>query len=59
MWKSSGRPASSPPRCWPASCAPATREAAGGRMTTPQGKPFLYAKPGFRNGDFVAYGGEV
>ncbi len=29
---------------------------AGGKVTTPEGKPFLYGKPGFLNGSFVAYG---
>jgi 3'(2'), 5'-bisphosphate nucleotidase len=32
-------------------------EAAGGRVTTPDGALFLYQKPGFRNGPFVAHGG--
>ena len=52
-------PRTGPTSEWDTAAGQAILEAAGGRMTTPQGKPFLYAKPGFRNGDFVAYGGEV
>lgn len=41
---------------WDTAAGQAVLEAAGGRMTTPDGQPFLYGKPGFRNGNFVAQG---
>jgi len=42
---------------WDTAAGQAVLEAAGGRVTTPDGAPFLYQKPGFRNGPFVAHGG--
>ena len=44
---------------WDIAAAHAVLEAAGGRLTTPEGEPFLYGKAaeGFRNGWFVARGG--
>ncbi len=41
---------------WDTAAGQAVLEAAGGRVTTSDGKPFLYGKPGFRNGNFVAWG---
>lgn len=44
---------------WDIAAGQAVLEAAGGRLTTPEGEPFLYGKAqdGFRNGWFVARGG--
>jgi 3'(2'), 5'-bisphosphate nucleotidase len=44
---------------WDVAAGQAVLEAAGGRMTTPEGKAFVYGKAGegFRNGWFVARGG--
>jgi 3'(2'), 5'-bisphosphate nucleotidase len=44
---------------WDVAAAHAVLVGAGGRVTTPEGEPFLYGKvsEGFRNGWFVAYGG--
>lgn len=44
---------------WDIAAAHAVLEAAGGRVTTPEGEPFGYGKAGqgFRNGWFVARGG--
>jgi 3'(2'), 5'-bisphosphate nucleotidase len=44
---------------WDIAAGQAVLEAAGGRVTTPEGEPFLYGKAdaGFRNGWFVARGG--
>jgi 3'(2'), 5'-bisphosphate nucleotidase len=44
---------------WDVAAAHAVLVAAGGRVATPDGDPFLYGKvnEGFRNGWFVAYGG--
>jgi 3'(2'), 5'-bisphosphate nucleotidase len=44
---------------WDVAAGQAVLEAAGGRMTTPEGEPFVYGKAcdGFRNGWFVARGG--
>ena len=44
---------------WDIAAGQAVLEAAGGRLTTPEGGPFLYGKAseGFRNGWFVARGG--
>lgn len=44
---------------WDVAAGHAVLEAAGGRMTTPEGRPFVYGKAaeGFRNGWFVARGG--
>lgn len=52
-------PRTGPTSEWDTAAGQAILEAAGGRVTTPEGEPFLYDKPGFRNGDFVAYGGEI
>ncbi|MFL5296772.1 MAG: 3'(2'),5'-bisphosphate nucleotidase CysQ [Phenylobacterium sp.] len=43
---------------WDVAAGHAVLEAAGGRMTTPEGRPFTYGKAseGFRNGWFVARG---
>jgi 3'(2'), 5'-bisphosphate nucleotidase len=43
---------------WDVAAGQAVLEAAGGRITTPEGQPFLYGKAteGFRNGWFVARG---
>jgi 3'(2'), 5'-bisphosphate nucleotidase len=43
---------------WDVAAGHAVLEAAGGRMTTPEGQPFTYAKAkdGFKNGWFVARG---
>jgi 3'(2'), 5'-bisphosphate nucleotidase len=44
---------------WDVAAGQAVLEAAGGRLTTPEGEPFIYGKAdqGFRNGWFVARGG--
>ena len=44
---------------WDIAAGHAVLEAAGGRLATPEGQPFLYGKTndGFRNGWFVARGG--
>ena len=41
---------------WDTAAGQAVLEAAGGRVTTRDGAPFLYGKPGFRNPDFIARG---
>lgn len=41
---------------WDTGAGQAVLEAAGGRMTTPDGAPFRYGKPGCRNGGFFARG---
>jgi 3'(2'), 5'-bisphosphate nucleotidase len=41
---------------WDTAAGHAVLVAAGGRVTTLEGAPFRYGKPGFRNGDFVAQG---
>jgi 3'(2'), 5'-bisphosphate nucleotidase len=41
---------------WDTAAGHAVLRAAGGRVTTRDGKPFLYRKPGFRNPGFIAYG---
>jgi 3'(2'), 5'-bisphosphate nucleotidase len=41
---------------WDTAAGHAVLVAAGGRVTTPEGLPFLYGKPGFRNGNFIAAG---
>jgi 3'(2'), 5'-bisphosphate nucleotidase len=43
---------------WDTAAGQAVLAAAGGRVLTPAGQPFGYGKPGFRNGDFVAWGRE-
>ncbi len=44
---------------WDIAAAHAVLEAAGGRLTAPDGSPFVYGKAdqGFKNGWFVARGG--
>jgi len=39
---------------WDTAAGHAILLAAGGRMTTPEGEPFLYGKKGFLNGNFIA-----
>ncbi|MGG5808385.1 3'(2'),5'-bisphosphate nucleotidase CysQ [Falsiroseomonas sp. CW058] len=49
------------PTCeWDTAAGQAVLEAAGGRVTRPDGAPFLYGKAaqGYRNGPFVAWGRE-
>jgi 3'(2'), 5'-bisphosphate nucleotidase len=41
---------------WDTAAGHAVLAAAGGRVTTLEGAPFTYGKPGFRNGNFVAWG---
>jgi 3'(2'), 5'-bisphosphate nucleotidase len=41
---------------WDTAAGHAVLAAAGGRVTTLEGEPFTYGKPGFRNGNFVAWG---
>ena len=41
---------------WDTAAGQAVLVAAGGRVTTLEGEPFRYGKPGFRNGHFVARG---
>jgi 3'(2'), 5'-bisphosphate nucleotidase len=41
---------------WDTAAGHAVLTAAGGRVTTLEGEPFRYGKPGFRNGNFVARG---
>ena len=41
---------------WDVAAGHAVLRAAGGRVETLVGEPFLYGKPGFRNPEFVAYG---
>ena len=41
---------------WDTAAGDAVLRAAGGRMTTWEGTPFLYGKPGFHNGAFIARG---
>lgn len=41
---------------WDTAAGHAILEAAGGRVETPDGQPFRYRKPDFRNGAFVAWG---
>jgi 3'(2'), 5'-bisphosphate nucleotidase len=43
---------------WDTAAGHAILTAAGGRVTGLNGEPFLYGKPGFRNGSFVARGRE-
>ena len=42
---------------WDTAAGDAVLRAAGGRVETTDGKPFLYVKPGFRNPGFIALGG--
>jgi len=39
---------------WDTAAGHAILKAAGGKMTNPDGTPFLYGKPGFENGNFIA-----
>jgi 3'(2'), 5'-bisphosphate nucleotidase len=41
---------------WDTAAGHAVLRAAGGRVLTTDGKPFLYVKPGFANPGFIAYG---
>lgn len=41
---------------WDTAAGHAILAAAGGRMETEDGKPFLYGKQGFENGGFIAWG---
>lgn len=41
---------------WDTAAGHAVLAAAGGRVETPEGAPFRYAKPDFRNGAFIAWG---
>lgn len=41
---------------WDTAAGDAVLRAAGGRMETPDGEPFRYGKPGFKNGPYVAWG---
>ncbi len=43
---------------WDTAAGQAVLEAAGGRVTTPDGAAFTYGKPGFRNGPFIAWGSD-
>ena len=42
---------------WDTAAGHAVLAAAGGRITTTDGREFLYRKPGFENPDFIAWGG--
>jgi 3'(2'), 5'-bisphosphate nucleotidase len=42
---------------WDTAAGHAILTAAGGKVTTPEGEPFVYGKKGFTNGSFVASGG--
>ncbi len=44
---------------WDIAAGHAVLAAAGGQVRTPDGEPFGYGKPDFRNGPFVAWGGPV
>ena len=41
---------------WDTAAGQAVLAAAGGQVTTLDGQPFTYGKPGFRNGHFIARG---
>jgi 3'(2'), 5'-bisphosphate nucleotidase len=43
---------------WDTAAGQAVLVAAGGTVTTLDGEPLLYGKPGFRNPGFIAWGGE-
>jgi 3'(2'), 5'-bisphosphate nucleotidase len=49
-------PRTGPTMEWDTAAGHAVLLAAGGRMFAPDGRPFRYGKPGFRNGGFVACG---
>ncbi|MCV2866566.1 3'(2'),5'-bisphosphate nucleotidase CysQ [Albidovulum sediminicola] len=42
---------------WDTAAGDAILRAAGGMTLAPEGTPFVYRKPGYRNGAFVAWGG--
>jgi 3'(2'), 5'-bisphosphate nucleotidase len=42
---------------WDTAAGHAVLRAAGGRVVTVDGKPFVYGKPGFKNPGFIAEGG--
>ena len=42
---------------WDTAAGQAVLEAAGGRVSTMDGKPFRYAKTGYENPHFIAWGG--
>jgi 3'(2'), 5'-bisphosphate nucleotidase len=44
---------------WDTAAGDAVLRAAGGTVTNPDGTPFTYAKPGARNGAFIAWGGQA
>jgi 3'(2'), 5'-bisphosphate nucleotidase len=44
---------------WDTAAGDAVLRAAGGSVTNPDGTPFTYAKPGARNGPFIAWGGQA
>jgi 3'(2'), 5'-bisphosphate nucleotidase len=44
---------------WDTAAGDAVLRAAGGTVTNPDGSSFSYAKPGARNGPFVAWGGQA
>ena len=50
-------PRTGPTMEWDTAAGDAVLRAAGGRMLDPDGAPFRYGKPGFRNTGFVATGG--
>jgi 3'(2'), 5'-bisphosphate nucleotidase len=43
---------------WDTAAGHAVLVAAGGKLTGLEGEPFTYGKPGFRNGNFIAWGRE-
>lgn len=49
-------PRAGPTSEWDTAAGHAVLAAAGGAVTTFDGQPLLYSKPGFRNGGFVAWG---
>ena len=42
---------------WDTAAGDAVLRAAGGQIKMPDGSPFSYGKPDYRNGSFIAYGG--
>ena len=42
---------------WDTAAGHAVLLASGGCVATPQNEPFLYGKPGYRNGPFIASAG--
>lgn len=41
---------------WDTAAGDAVLRAAGGLVSTPDNQPFVYGKPAFRNGPFIAQG---